>query len=100
MEQYQREGRQRASLCADKYCVITPAKLPPCPKKLLCDIEGVSCNQRHTSTPVVTKRVTKEWPISLTPIKGTPVAETEKKVSNIDKLLSLHFAPMYLKFTI
>lgn len=91
MEQYQCEGRQKASLCPNKYCVITPARLPPCPKKLLCDIEIVSSNQRHTSTPLVTKRVTKEEQ----PIRGTPVAKTERKVSTIDIAFCTNVFEMY-----
>ena len=82
VEQYENEGKSRASSCSDKYCMITPAKLPPCPKKLLSDIEAVSSlhsNQIHTSTPVVVKKVTKEKPVTLTPIKAPPVAK--RKVS-------------------
>lgn len=88
MEQYESEGKHRASYCPNKYCVITPAKLPPCPKKLLGDINGMSDthgNQIHTSTPAVTKKTTREQSVSLTPIKGPPVTKVKRKVSIVDK---------------
>ena len=84
VEQYENEGKQRASHCPNKYCVITPAKLPPCPKKLLCDINDMPNahgNQIHTSTPAVTKKATREQSVSLTPIKGPPVTKVKRKVS-------------------
>lgn len=84
VEQYENEGRKKASFCPDKYCVITPAKLPPCPKKLLYDVEGSHGNQMHTSTPVVIKKVTKEQPVSLTPIKAPPATKLQRKVNTAD----------------
>ena len=97
LEQHENEGKQRSSFYPDKYCVITPAKLPPCPKKLLCDVEGVSGShgkQMLTSTPVVTKKVTKEQSVSLTPIKGPPATKLQRKVSNVDD-----YIPMCLKLS-
>lgn len=88
MEQYEHEGKRRASYCPNKYCVIAPAKLPPSPKKLLRDVVGVPgphSNQRCTSTPVVTKKTTKEQqPVSLTPIKAPPVTKKNRKVSIVN----------------
>ena len=95
VEQYESEGKWRASSCPDKYCTITPAKLPPCPKKLLSDVEGVSSrhsNQMHTSTPMVVKKVTKEQPVSLTPIKAPPIAK--RKVSITAHALTLFKLPL------
>ena len=88
MEQYENEGKQRASYCHNIHCVITPAKLPPCPRKLLCEIDGMSGthgNQMHTSTPAVTKKATRKQSVSLTPIKGPPVTKVKRQVSVVDK---------------
>ena len=85
LEQYENEGKQRASYCPDKHCVITPAKLPPFPKKLLCDIKASPHGNRvYTSTPMVTKKTTTEQTVGLTPIKDPPVTKVKRKVSIVD----------------
>ena len=85
MEEYVNVGKRKASCCPNKSCVITPAKLPPSPQKLLSDIDSVSnlsSNQMHTSTPMaVRKKVNKKQMVSLTPIKPPPVTKIERKVS-------------------
>ena len=85
VEEYVNVGKRKASCCPNKSCIITPAKLPPSPQKLLSDLDGasnLSSNQMHTSTPMaVRKKVNKKQMFSLTPIKAPPVTKIERKVS-------------------
>ena len=56
----------------DKLCVISPAELPPDPKKLLSEVKGIY-HHCGTSTPMVNKTASKEQPVSLTPIKAQKI---------------------------
>ena len=87
VEQYKVEGEWKAYCCPNKSCIITPAKLPPSPQKLLSDVDGASspsCNQMHTSTPMAVKKKTEKQTVSLTPIKPPPAAKIERKVSLVN----------------
>ena len=64
----------------DKLCVISPAELPPDPKKLLSEVKGIY-HHCGTSTPMVNKTASKEQPVSLTPIKAQKI-DLQTKVDN------------------